>query len=442
MIKTVGDFLSALANAETLKLAATGITHPTVIGSMYEGLTRDILERAIPDGLDLQVVDGFVMDDHGKSSGQIDCMLVRGSGTPVPFVHGTYQWHVKDVIAVFEVKKNLFGADLSDAFVHLRGVLDRFSAYVQNPDNEASFDIRATYKAFAQTTGDVAPPGDRLRTMPPDRHLIFHTMMADQIAPIRVIFGYGGYSTELGLRTGFLDYLASNLNKLGFGPPSMPNLIVAGGSSLVKLSGHPYHVPLRPDGRWPLIASSSDNPLHFLLELIWTRLSNFADVASFFGDDLDEESMSPLLDVQPVQKPENPDQWGWMFTSIQLSKKQLEDTGPTRSWQPVELDQAQFTIVNLLCSQGENIDDPGFLSYVATHGRSPEEFVDSLVRTTLVARNGRLLELTTSKCECVILPDGRYVAAENSTGRLTRWVDRYFKQRDSKAGEDGEDRGA
>ena len=249
VIKTVADFLSALANAETLKLAATGITHPTVIGSMYEGLTRDILERAIPDGLDLQVVDGFVMDDHGKSSGQIDCMLVRGSGTPVPFVHGTYQWHVKDVIAVFEVKKNLFGADLSDAFVHLRGVLDRFSAYVQNPDNEASFDIRATYKAFAQTTGDVAPPGDRLRTMPPDRHLIFHTMMADQIAPIRVIFGYGGYSTELGLRTGFLDYLAGNLNKLGFGPPSMPNLIVAGGSSLVKLSGHPYHVPLRPDVR-------------------------------------------------------------------------------------------------------------------------------------------------------------------------------------------------
>lgn len=429
MIKTVAEFLDALVKAEASKLAGAGITHPTVIGDMYEGLTRDILERAIPSGLDLQVVDGFVMDDDGRSSGQIDCMLVRGSGTPVPYVQGTYQWHVKDVIAVFEVKKNLFGADLSDAFVHLRGVLDRFSAYVQNKDNNATYNIRATYKAFSQTTGDVAPSADRLRTMSGDRHLIFHTMMADQIAPIRIIFGYGGYSSEFGLRSGFLDYLAGNLNKIGFGPPSMPNFIIAGSASLIKLSGHPYHVPLLPDGRWPLFASSSINPLRFLLELIWTRLSNFADVSDFFGDDLDEESMSALLLVRPVRKPDHPGLWGWELSPVRLSKEDLVEIGPPRHWQPVELSQVQFSIVNVLCGKDEDIDAPGFRSYVASHGLDVDEFVTSLVQTTLVARNGRLLQLTTSNCECMILPDGRYIAADNNTGRLSRWVARYLAER-------------
>ncbi|WP_420884141.1 DUF6602 domain-containing protein [Rhizobium tibeticum] len=72
---------------------------------MYEGLTKDLLNKAIPDGLDLKIVSGFVIDGKGGSSGQLDCMLVRGEGSPVPFVDGLFQWHVRDVLAVFEVKK-------------------------------------------------------------------------------------------------------------------------------------------------------------------------------------------------------------------------------------------------------------------------------------------------------------------------------------------------
>ena len=78
MIETVGEFLQKLAEAEAAKLAASDIKHPTVIGSMYEGLTRDILSRTIPSGLDLQVVNGFVTDGLGNRSGQIDCMLEIG----------------------------------------------------------------------------------------------------------------------------------------------------------------------------------------------------------------------------------------------------------------------------------------------------------------------------------------------------------------------------
>jgi len=50
---------------------------------MYEGLTRDILDRAIPASLDLRIVDGFVELD-GALSPQIDAMLVTGGGRELP----------------------------------------------------------------------------------------------------------------------------------------------------------------------------------------------------------------------------------------------------------------------------------------------------------------------------------------------------------------------
>lgn len=430
MIRTVADILGELAHAEAKKLAANDITHPAVIGGMYEGLTRDILSRSVPESLVLHVVSGFAVDGNGGSSGQIDCMLVRGEGVAIPYTRGAYQWHVKDVIAVFEVKKNLFGADLSDAFVHLRGVLERYSAWIQNPSQRATLDVRPSLRAFAQTTGEVAPPIDQWRTMAPNRHLLLHTMIGDQIAPLRIIFGYGGYSTERGLRTGFLKYLGANQNKIGFGPPSLPNLIVAGGSSLIKLSGHPYHAPLLPNGRWPLVASAHLNPVLFILELIWTRISYSHHVAQSFGEDLEIEGLSPLLDAIPTQRPGDPASWGWTFYTHGLTKAQLAKAPAREPWRPTELDLIQYAVVQRLCKHDVDIYDADFLQFLAAERRDVDEFVSSLIATTLVARNGSKLQLTTIQCDCVILPDGRRIAAENNTGRLTRWLEHYSKKRE------------
>jgi Domain of unknown function (DUF6602) len=306
VITTLANLLGELARAEAEKLGNSEIKHPTLIGGMYEGLTRELLLRSIPHGLDLQVVSGLVVDGRGGTSGQLDCMLVRGSGTPVPYSPGIYQWHVKDVLAVFEVKKDLFGGDLSDAYLHLRDVLTTYCNWIQNAKGPALVDLRPTFRAYAQTTGEIAPPGDQWRSMPADKHLILNTMMADQMAPLRIIFGYEGYSTEHGLRTGFLKYLDENINALGFGPPSLPNLVVVKDASLIKLSGHPHHAQRKPNGRWPIMASSHLNPLLLVLELIWRRLSYDHALAPLFGEDLDMQAMVPLLDAEPAQSDASP----------------------------------------------------------------------------------------------------------------------------------------
>lgn len=426
MIRTLGNLLDELRLAEAARLNAVDITHPPTIGAMYEGLTRSILDCAIPTNLDLRIVQGFVIDGRGGRTGQIDCMLVRGEGTPVPYVDGTFQWHVKDVLAVFEVKKSLFGGDLADAFDQLRSVGEITSSWLEGASGPAEFSLDASMQVYAQCMGEVVPPGADWKSMPMDKHLIWHTIMADQIAPVRIMLGYGGYSTENGLRRGFTDFLEKKRSTVGYGPPSMPNLIVADGVSLVKLSGHPYSHPRLPDGWWPLIASSHVNPTLLVLEHLWTRISYLYPAPEIFGEDLGLERLSTLVEAKPAEVAPGSGTWGWQFHVMKASAKKLAEGPDEAKWAPVELDATQSVIMHQLCQGDLDTTDADLLAFLATEGRRPDEFYQSLLNTRLVARDGNHLTLTTAECQIVILPDGRRVAADNNTGRLTRWVDRFM----------------
>ncbi|MDI1327530.1 MAG: hypothetical protein PSV23_12125 [Brevundimonas sp.] len=95
----------------------------------------------------------------------------------------------------------------------------------------------------------------------------------------------------------------------------------------------------------------------------------------------------------------------------------------------MELDAVQFVLINRLCIEDVDIDEPEFVVFIQGEGMAVEEFVASLISTRLVALNGKTLELLTTECACAILPDGRRIAAENNTGRLKRWLDAYHKAR-------------
>ncbi|WP_373272530.1 DUF6602 domain-containing protein, partial [Vibrio parahaemolyticus] len=69
---------------------------------MYEALTEHVVDRMLPPNLELKMVGGFIYDDKGYRSGEIDRMLVRGEGKQLGFT-GKYEYHVKDVLVIFEV---------------------------------------------------------------------------------------------------------------------------------------------------------------------------------------------------------------------------------------------------------------------------------------------------------------------------------------------------
>lgn len=420
MIKTVSDLLKAFADEERKKLDAEQLSHGPTIGSMYEGLTKEVLDRSLPPELGLKVVSGFATF-NGKYSGELDCMLVCGDGDEIPRT-GKYLYHVKNVIAVLEVKKTLTAADLADSHDHLRGVAQLHSSYAESTEaQDDEIDLTWPRRIFTRMSGIAAPDHADVDKLPFDLEMLYHTLVMEHLGPVRIVVGHHGWKKEVTLREHLLKLLEERVasNPAGMGAGSFPQLIVGGEYSIVKTNGIPY-VTRIVDGFWPLLLSSSHNPLRILLELIYSKIDMRYDTGLAVDEGADQEAMSLCLSARAVQ---SGGQAGWQYKFNDLSSKSLKKRGPDSRWAPRELTSAQFVIVNRLCQDGSvSTDNPSFLEFVASQPDSVEAFVDSLIDTGLVARKDRELILTTDQCQTLITPGGKYVAGENNAGQMTNWA--------------------
>jgi hypothetical protein len=424
MITTVAEFLLQLKDEETRKLDSVELTHAPTIGDMYEGLSKDLLNRAIPESLGLQLVSGFIFDGLGGLSGQIDCMLVKGQGEVIPYTN-VFKWNIKDVIAVLEIKKTLNGDDLADAFAHLRVVRDlEANQRESGRESHEIIDVRPAYRAFAETTGIVAPNPDAVSSLSPRDQLILHTLILEHLGSIRVIFGYHGFQTELGFRRSLINLLKQDIAMPGFGVHSFPQLIISGGYSLLKTNGRPFSAPLH-DGMWPFYCSASTNPLQLLLEYIWTRLSWEFGIGGLWGDDMIIESPHAFLLATAEERNGKPA--GWKYEYVNASRSELAEARNFREWEPSRLSREQFIIILSLCEgRTMRLDDTDVLQLQEESGFSMDQFKQDLLQTRLVAFSGEEIELTTERCQCAILPSGDFVAGEDNSGRFTRWLQRQF----------------
>ena len=195
MITTVAALLQELQAKEAAKLVEQRITHAPTIGAMYEGLTRDLLDRAIPPALNLRIVEGFAEDHEGNLTPQIDAMLVAGDGRQIPHT-ASFVWPIQKVIAVLEVKKNLYGADLDDAFHKLRTVNDMHSRYRQAARGD-SLNLVPAFQAFARLTGRYPRSYGDAGALPERLSFIFHTLVVEQFSPFGSSSAMKATSTNL-----------------------------------------------------------------------------------------------------------------------------------------------------------------------------------------------------------------------------------------------------
>lgn len=419
MIKKIADILRGFMNEEANKLAKYNLKHAPTIGTMYEGLSAEILNKAIPPELNLQVVDGFITDGKDYLSGQIDCMLVRGAGENVPYTD-SFKWHVKDVMAVFEVKKNLYSKELIDSFYKLRQATESYSEYLFNGTEERNktIDLEPSYRKFSQLTGIAAPKYHDREQLSLENQLIYTTIFMEQLTPLKIVIGYDGFSSEYGLREGLVKFIEEKGVGHGYGVPAFPNLIICGEHSLIKATGHPYIAPMR-DGYWDFMLSSKYNPILLMLELIWTKLSLEFDIKFHWGDGLEEEVLNEFLRAKAVF---NGAQGGWMLKYDELSKETLDARKSTIEWQPVEVSLPAFTIFQTLCYEDVSISAPNFIEFAIKECSSITNLVDELLSTNCVALDGDDITLITERLGTVITPDGKYMVAEDNSGQLTAWV--------------------
>lgn len=427
MIASIANLLRDLMLKESDKLDQEGITHPPTIGAMYEGLTRDILDRTIPPSLDLRVVDGFIEGADGALSPQIDAMLVAGSGRELPYGVG-HVWPINKVLAVLEVKKNLFGADLEDAFVKLRTVMHMQNDYLWSKSGPDAT-ISPAFHAFALLTGLFPRNGRAVNDLPEEFSYILHALVSEQLAPVRIIIGYHGYADEFSLRKGLIGYIEANFMSAGFGVTSFPNLIVCRNNALVKLNGFPYIGPSEGPW-WPFLASNAENPLRILIELVWARLSNEFGASLPADDTLQMERLAPFLSAHLARCGGKP---GWEYRFHSMKRKQLASIEPWK-WEPGPIDEIEWTLLMLVASQGElDVLNQEHRQYVAKKGFDFDALVKGLIERRMLAwcddHTVRLISDDT--LYTVVLPDGRTMTASQAD-LLQLWLkERLVAERDS-----------
>lgn len=421
MIRTVADLITELVAAERKLLNAEKITHRPTIGGMWENLSRDILDRTLPcEGL--FVGSGFVEDPNGKQSLELDCVLATGPGRAI---HRSEKriFAPNEVVAVAQIKKVLYQKDISEGFDNLWSLLPLEFA----PPKNTRHTVRRAFESITRT-----PLPDDVNLLPAPLRQLHDMLLGDAIYPCRILLGYHGFKTESTFRQGLRDHIEKLESIKGWGPTSFPNFVIGPNAVAMKNTALPWGTPLVGDW-WPLLLTTDEVPSSLVfLEAIWTKLNHLgmAD-AAVFGDDLQLEPWTRLVDAR-FKEGVN---WELRFLDVSPGASNADPT--QAEWSPAFVSQPAFVLANMLCSRDP---DPVDVSEIGP----PDEInsaVDELRDAGIAARDGKnpaLVYLLTSGCACVILPDGRYAAGENNSGRLERWVARFMAQRQPGNPERGE----
>lgn len=430
MIRTVADFLEAFKAHHLSQMPSFGeIRNPGMFGAMYEGLTQDILSKALPEGNDLRVVTGKVRNSKGETSRQLDCMITLGEGEKLPFTE-YYIYPADRVLMIVEVKKTLLGSELSDAM----DLFQHFWAEISEPVRPQT---KILHDAWQTVTGTKLPDHCEAGKLPLHLEMLYHTLLIEACMPLRVVLGYEGYKDEWTLREGFYDWMnrkAGDITESRYrlNLNTFPNLVICGQSCIAKLDGLPYSAPIRGDGFLCWLGSRGCNPMQSLLEMLWTRLAPLAGGGpEIFGDDLDDEGINPFIFAKAskgdlVGLPEN---LGWIYECIPLNRTQLAEGNKIRHWEPLELSDGETILMTILGNEGcLDLTDVPTRNFFDQRGVQPEPFCQKLVKARIATFDGRMLELLTEACTTVMLPDGRNLVADNKTGKLSRYAERELER--------------
>lgn len=426
MITTVSDFLIKLINAEKQQIDSLNITHRVTIGNMYEGLTKDFLEKALFEGLSLNIVtNSFIKNDKGLRSKELDIIIIEGEGEKLPHTD-QYDVDIKQVLAVIQVKKKLNKQHIIEGYDNLRNVIE-IADEIQYED----YHKRLFVDSYVGVCNEHVVDNGKLRKHfdSSTKEAIFHILKEEVVLPPRILLGYEGYSTEKSLRDGFVNFLFDNLSteeKLisGFSPLHFPNLIINEHISIIKNNGMPFCGQLI-NGNWAFYTTNNRNPIYNLLEIIWTRLSYKYKLSSdIFGEDLLIDGANVFLLGNIVNCG---GQIGWNFHYETISQKTLSKEYDLEEWKPTQLTIEQHYIIAYLCKYGEILVTK--INEVLTNiGESVivEDFIKSIQETKLVGVDGRkYLKLLTKECKCFIA-DGEYFAADDKSGKFSRWVSKNY----------------
>ncbi|MGB3426413.1 MAG: DUF6602 domain-containing protein [Castellaniella sp.] len=429
MINHASELLQRFIQEEQKKLAEFEMPHMPTLGSAYEEITKQGIDKdfVIPKFLNLRVVSGFIEIGGEMLPQQIDCMLVEGDGKRYGLTD-QFIYDIDRVLCIFEVKKTLTKADYSDAFEHLGGIRRRFAEHFEEKLKNQGFepDITHARKSFAQITGKMAPERYLdLHHIPQEDAMLFYALVQEQHAPASIVHGYGGYKTEEGFRAAFIDIIDERrkVSGQGLGVPSLPSLVTSNEYCLIKGNGHPY-LAIRDDHAWAVVSSTRHNPARVILEVVWAKIASHLDARMPYGDDLSVEMVAPLLIAEPKRVGE---QIGWVYRSIEYKEKNLIREEEAL-WEPASIGPAEMSAINIMAMRGGYLElEKGLDDYLMkSHGCPLAQVVENLIKTRIFAHEGEYLRPLSSVTHVLTGDDdGGYVAVDQN--RFDAWCKKHGK---------------
>lgn len=422
MIKRVSNLLYQLRLREEKLLGKETVRHGPTIGNMYEGLTKSLLSTAMPIGKELALVDGFVEGKSGELSRQIDCMLVRGSGTRIPHTK-SYKWPIPDVIAVFEIKKSLHSREMLSSQGVLETVTDLFKPIFETARPKLTTN---PVENFIQLTGRLP------RKFEEDGGIdneIINNLLFDLFVPIRVVFAYDGYSSEEALRKGFIKYLEPKILGDEIVVPSyLPELVICGNFAIIKLNTQPYVGSMQEDW-WPIYASSPSNPLALLLEVLFSRLASDGITPVIFEDDLSDNTLNDLMKMKFVVESEGVLNCHYAVLPHRVKPRQ----GENREWEPFMMSAEEWALACVVQDFGPiDQQDPKFTRWLRQTGIDLDLALHRLREKRLIIANDNKLLCPVERFFSQITSGNIFVAHEINKNKLESFAKRIAANRTEK----------
>ncbi|HHA1451863.1 hypothetical protein FHW31_000372 [Enterobacter asburiae] len=381
MIEKASELLERFIEIERSELFKVEMPHMPTLGSAYEEITKQSIDQnfIIPKGLSLKVVSGFISINDKILSNQIDGMLVHGEGKRYGRT-SDFIYPIDQVLCIFEVKKTLNKSDYADAFDHLRLIRKEFAKYFELKLKDPSFnpDVSIPGKHFSQITGREAPAFYRdIHSLSRTDAILFYALVQESLAPSSIIHGYGGYSTEYGMRNAFFDILTekSKLSGEGFGVPSFPTLVTTNNISIVKAHGMPF-LGINKNQQWAALVSMRDNAARIMLEIIWSKIAFYFDVKMPWGNDPKNEILAPFLYAIPVHQD---GRTGWKFRYVEMKESELKKREFLIDWEPERIDEKVLAVFNCMLINGGYIHEVDLASIAEDHNVSQKDLIKDIM---------------------------------------------------------------
>lgn len=274
--------LKLLSGVEKIK--AQSVTHPVTIGNMYEGLmvslVSELIKSAFP-GLKLFVASNCFIEG---SNTEYDVIVSWQKGKQIPFTKNQRIFQVKDVLAVIQVKSQLYYKAIDESYDNLKDLYSLSDSINVDNNMRGSADYRFFYMTGISNTEVLF--GNEYAVS------LYRALIMSERIPLRIVWGYSGFKYEKSFRNKIASYYSSRIGVRDFGPLNWPDIMVCGEHSMIKQDATPFYDPINNVSEcwWEFYSSTQSNPFLLLFEMLRYRISR--SIATF------NDSLYPDSEIQ------------------------------------------------------------------------------------------------------------------------------------------------